>query len=73
MWLAATQPVVERVQLDDRCWVDVVRGLVPDGDRVHADLSRDASWRSGRTSRRGEPDTDPKSRDPRVFTRRSGR
>ena len=27
-WLAA-DPVVERVELADRSWVDVVRGLIP--------------------------------------------
>ena len=37
VWLAA-EPVVERVALDDRAWVDVVRGLVPHGDAVHDEL-----------------------------------
>ncbi|MBI5089224.1 MAG: DNA repair protein [Actinobacteria bacterium] len=46
-WLAA-DPQVERVQLDDRSWVDVVRGLVPQGQRVHDDLVRTARWRTGR-------------------------
>lgn len=47
-WLAA-EPVVERIQLDERSWVDLVRGIVPDADRVHADLARDARWSNGRT------------------------
>src|SRR5262249_10139595 len=33
-WLAP-EPVVERVELAPGSWVDVVRGLVPDGQRVH--------------------------------------
>jgi alkylated DNA repair dioxygenase AlkB len=49
-WLAA-DPVVERVVLDERCWVDVVRGLIPDAQQVHDDLARDARWRNGRTYR----------------------
>jgi alkylated DNA repair dioxygenase AlkB len=46
-WLAP-DPTVERVQLDERSWVDVVRGLVPQGQRVHDDLVRTARWRTGR-------------------------
>jgi alkylated DNA repair dioxygenase AlkB len=45
------EPVVERVGLDDRSWVDVVRGLVAEPEQVHADLARTASWRTGRTYR----------------------
>lgn len=50
VWLAA-DPVVERVQLDERSWVDVVRGLVPDAQRVHDQLERTAGWRTGSTFR----------------------
>jgi hypothetical protein len=32
-WLAAT-PVVERVQLDEQSWVDIVRGILPRADEV---------------------------------------
>lgn len=49
-WLAR-DAAVERVVLDDLSWVDLVRGLVPDAQRVHDDLAREASWRNGRTYR----------------------
>lgn len=49
-WLAP-EPVVERIALDDRCWVDMVRGLIPGAQQVHDDLARDARWRNGRTFR----------------------
>ena len=47
-WLT-TDPVVDRVDLDPRSWVDVVRGFVPDSARVHADLARTTRWTNGRT------------------------
>ena len=49
-WLAE-DAVVERIDLDAHSWVDVVRGLVPDADRVHEDVVRTAGWRTGRTYR----------------------
>ena len=49
-WLAA-DAAVERVALDDRSWVDVVRGLVPDGERVHDDLKASVRWEQGRVFR----------------------
>lgn len=49
-WLTPN-PVVERIALDENCWVDLVRGLVPNAAQVHHDLARDASWRTGRTYR----------------------
>jgi alkylated DNA repair dioxygenase AlkB len=47
------EPVVERVDLDERCWVDVVRGLLPSGvaDRVHDDLVEGVAWEQGRVFR----------------------
>ena len=39
---------VERVQLDATSWVDVVRDLVPDGDRTHDELVAGAQWQQGR-------------------------
>jgi alkylated DNA repair dioxygenase AlkB len=42
---------VERVQLDDSSWVDVVRGLVPDSDRVLAELLTTVAWEQGRVFR----------------------
>jgi alkylated DNA repair dioxygenase AlkB len=44
-------PEVERVQLDARSWVDVVRGLVVDADRAHHDLLTGARWRQGSSFR----------------------
>jgi alkylated DNA repair dioxygenase AlkB len=49
-WLAP-EPVVERVALDDQCWVDVVRGVIPHAQQVHDELARDVRWRTGRTYR----------------------
>ena len=49
-WLTP-EPVVERVPLDEHCWVDVVRGLVPAAQVVHDELVRDARWQTTRTYR----------------------
>jgi alkylated DNA repair dioxygenase AlkB len=49
-WLSA-DPVAERIQLDQRCWVDVVRGFVPRADEVHEELLRTVPWQQGRTFR----------------------
>jgi len=45
-WVA-TEPAVERIALDDRSWVDVVRGLVARPDELHADLMRQVRWGHG--------------------------
>jgi len=47
-WLAP-DPLVERVQLDAHSWVDLVRGFIPEGDRVHQEVLRTARWSNGRT------------------------
>jgi alkylated DNA repair dioxygenase AlkB len=47
----ASDPVVERLQLDDASWVDVVRGLVPRADEVHDDLVEQVVWEQGRVFR----------------------
>jgi alkylated DNA repair dioxygenase AlkB len=44
-------PEVERVQLDTRSWVDVVRGLVVAPDRVHDELLDGVRWRQGSSFR----------------------
>jgi alkylated DNA repair dioxygenase AlkB len=49
-WLAEA-PVVERVDLDDRSWVDVVRGLVPRADEVHDELAASVAWQQSRVFR----------------------
>lgn len=49
-WLAP-DPVVERLQLDDASWVDVVRGLVPRADEVHDHLVEGVTWEQGRVFR----------------------
>lgn len=49
-WLAS-DPVVERLQLDDASWVDVVRGLLPRADEVHDDLVPRVVWEQGRVFR----------------------
>ncbi len=51
-WVVA-DPVVERIDLDERSWVDVVRGLVPGpaADRVHDELAANVTWQQGRVFR----------------------
>jgi alkylated DNA repair dioxygenase AlkB len=49
-WLAAA-PEVERIDLGRGAWVDVVRSLVPDAQRVHDDLSDTVPWQQGRVFR----------------------
>jgi alkylated DNA repair dioxygenase AlkB len=49
-WLAA-DPVVERMELGDRAWVDVVRGLVPAADEVHDELVATVAWEQGKVFR----------------------
>jgi len=49
-WLVDA-PVVERVQLDEHCWVDVARGLVPAADAIHDELAATVSWQQGRVFR----------------------
>jgi alkylated DNA repair dioxygenase AlkB len=49
-WLAA-DPVVERVELADRSWVDVVRGLVPAADDVHDELVATVAWEQNKVFR----------------------
>ena len=49
-WLAAA-PVVERLELDARSWVDVVRGLVPAADEVHDELVASVTWEQGKVFR----------------------
>ena len=49
-WLVA-DPVVERIELADASWVDVVRGLVPNADTVHDDLMAAVTWEPSRVFR----------------------
>jgi alkylated DNA repair dioxygenase AlkB len=51
-WVSA-EPTVERIDLDERSWVDVVRGLVrgPEADAVHDDLAAAVAWQQGRVFR----------------------
>jgi alkylated DNA repair dioxygenase AlkB len=49
-WLAP-DPIVERVPLGASSWLDVVRGLVVDADRVHDDLVASVNWEQGRVFR----------------------
>ncbi len=50
MWVTA-EPVVERVELDERSWVDVVRAMVPGADAVHDELAATVAWEQGRVFR----------------------
>jgi alkylated DNA repair dioxygenase AlkB len=49
----AAAPVVERIELDDRCWVDVARGLVrpAQADAVHDELATTVAWQQGKVFR----------------------
>jgi alkylated DNA repair dioxygenase AlkB len=49
-WVVA-EPTVERVQLDEGSWVDVVRGMVADADAVHDELVAAVAWEQGRVFR----------------------
>jgi alkylated DNA repair dioxygenase AlkB len=49
-WLAGDASV-ERLDLGSGAWVDVVRGLVTDADRVHEELVGQVQWRQGRVFR----------------------
>lgn len=51
-WLADA-PSVERVQLDEASWVDVVRGVLAKSaaDSVHDELLASVSWQQGRVFR----------------------
>ena len=51
-WLVA-EPVVERIQLDETSWVDVVRGLLPsaEADTVHDELVATVPWEQGQVFR----------------------
>ena len=51
-WVVA-DPLVERVDLDERSWVDVVRGIVPSdaADAVHDELAGSVTWQQGRVFR----------------------
>lgn len=42
---------MERVQLDARSWVDVIRDFMPDAESVYADLLANVAWRQSRVYR----------------------
>jgi alkylated DNA repair dioxygenase AlkB len=45
------EPVVERIALDERSWIDVLRGFMPDADQVRDDLLAGTKWDQGRVFR----------------------
>lgn len=49
-WLT-TDPMVQRLDLDEACWVDVVRRLVPAGGEVHEALHGSVPWQQGQVFR----------------------
>ena len=49
-WLQP-EPTVQRLDLDEASWVDVVRGLVPRGDEVHDALLSSVAWQQGQVFR----------------------
>ncbi len=40
-------PVVERVQLDEQSWIDVVRGFLPAADALYEELRDTVAWHQG--------------------------
>lgn len=42
---------MDRVELDATSWLDVVRGLVPESDRVHDEVRDAVEWRQGHVYR----------------------
>lgn len=46
-----TDVAVERLWLDERSWVDVVRGFLPGHEAVYEAVTRRAAWRQGRIFR----------------------
>ena len=70
-WIAP-DPVVERLQLDDASWVDVVRNLVPTADEVH-DALVDIAWEQGRVFRYERWVDDPRLSSWQAGDRRPGR
>lgn len=51
---------VERVGLDERSWVDVVRGFAPHTEGLFDQLRRELSWTQGRSIREGKMIPDPR-------------
>ena len=49
-WLVPA-PEVERLALDDRSWIDVVRGILPAADQVRDELLATVAWQQGRVFR----------------------
>ena len=49
-WLAR-EPVVDRLQLDETSWIDLVRGFLPAADAVHQELLATVEWEQGRVFR----------------------
>ncbi len=47
----AADPTVERIQLDDDSWVDLIRGFVIDGDEVHDEVVGATRWSAQRVYR----------------------
>jgi hypothetical protein len=50
LWLAA-EPTVERLELADGCWVDVVRGMVPRAAEVFDELVDEVDWQQNKVFR----------------------
>jgi alkylated DNA repair dioxygenase AlkB len=49
--IPADPPAVERVQLDEHSWVDIVRAMLPDPCGVFEDLRDRTTWEQGRVFR----------------------
>ena len=47
----ATDPAIERIQLDEGSWIDVVRGFLVGADEVHDEVVAATRWAAERTFR----------------------
>lgn len=58
--MADVVATTERVWLDQRSWVDVARGWLPDADEVYAAVLERAAWKQGRLWRYERYVTEPR-------------
>jgi len=58
--LVARKAPVERVQLDETSWVDVVRGFLPEPDALFQQLQDEMPWTQGSAIREGRRVLDPR-------------
>lgn len=58
--IVARKAPVERIQLDETSWVDVVRGFLPDAQPLFEQLLDEMAWEQGSAIREGRRVLDPR-------------